>query len=212
MGTLEIRIPTPNGGFLPVNVDVISINVPFLIGLDFLDREGLNCLTVENKLTCLKDNWSVPLERKLGHVYWKWDHDTILFTKSELQRLHLHFYHPSVRKLYNLIRRAKPHEATSDTRALLEEITEACKTCQHISKRPYRFRVSMPEDIIFNQDLALDLMWLDGQATLHIVDTRTYFSSAAILKRQTVEGAWYAFLDAWATLYLGYPDTFKLDQ
>jgi hypothetical protein len=55
-------------------------------------------------------------------------------------------------------------------------------------------------------------MWLDGQATLHIVDTRTHFSSAAILKRQTVEGVWYAFLDAWATLYLGYPDTFKLDQ
>jgi hypothetical protein len=121
MGTLEIRIPTLNGGFLPVNVDVISINVPFSIGLDFLDREGLNCMTVENKLTCLKGNWSVPLESKLGHVYWKWDHDTVLFTKSELQRLHLQFYHPSVRKLYNLIRRAKPHEATSDTRALLEE-------------------------------------------------------------------------------------------
>jgi hypothetical protein len=45
----------------------------------------------------------------------------------------------------------------------------------------------MPEDIIFNQDLALDLMWLDGQAL-------------------------YAFLEAWATLYLVYPDTFKLDQ
>jgi hypothetical protein len=69
MGTLEIRIPTSNGGFLPVNVDVISIYVLFLIGLDFLDREGLNCLTVENKLTCWKGNRSVPLERKLGHVY-----------------------------------------------------------------------------------------------------------------------------------------------
>jgi hypothetical protein len=46
MGTLEIRIPTPNGGFLPVNVDVISINVPFLIGLYFLERrsELLDCL------------------------------------------------------------------------------------------------------------------------------------------------------------------------
>jgi hypothetical protein len=70
----------------------------------------------------------------------------------------------------------------------------------------------MPENIIFNQDLALDLMWLDGQATLHIVDTRTHCSSAAIIKRQTVEGVWYEVLEAWATLYLGYPDTFKLDQ
>jgi hypothetical protein len=99
----------------------------------------------------------------------------MLFTKSELQRLHLRFFHPSVHKLYNLIRRAKPLEGTSDTRALLEEITEACKTCQHISKLPYRFRVSMLKDIIFNQDLALAVMWLDGQATLHIVDTRTHF-------------------------------------
>jgi hypothetical protein len=47
-----------------MNVDVTSINVPFLIGQDFLDREGLNGLTVENKLTCLKGNCSVPLERK----------------------------------------------------------------------------------------------------------------------------------------------------
>jgi hypothetical protein len=108
-------------------------------------------------------------------------------------------------------RQTKPHEGTPDTRALLEKITEACKTCQHISKRPYRFRVSMPEDVIFNQDLALDLMWLDGQATLHIADTRTLFSSAAILKRQNAEGVWHAFLNAWATLYLGYPYTFKLD-
>jgi hypothetical protein len=55
-------------------------------------------------------------------------------------------------------------------------------------------------------------MCLDGQETLHIVDTRTHFSSAAILKRQSVAGMWYAFLDTWATLHVGHPDTFNLDQ
>jgi Aspartyl protease len=38
LGTIPIRIPTVNGAFPPVQVDVVNTNIPFLLGLDFLKR------------------------------------------------------------------------------------------------------------------------------------------------------------------------------
>ena len=73
-----------------------------------------------------------------------------------------------------------------------------------------------PNDVRFNQEVALDLCWLErngtNRAALHIVDLHTGFSSAAFLAGQTVEQVWDAFLTSWATTYLGYPVTLRLDQ
>lgn len=37
-GRLDVRIPTPDGSYLPLSVDVANADVPLLIGLDVLDR------------------------------------------------------------------------------------------------------------------------------------------------------------------------------
>ena len=39
----------------------------------------------------------------------------IFFTEHQLERLHRHMLHPSSKKLYNLLRRAKPEELDGDT-------------------------------------------------------------------------------------------------
>lgn len=70
----------------------------------------------------------------------------------------------------------------------------------------------MPRETVFNEELAIDLMFLNGQAILHVVDCRTHFSSAVFLRSQCVEGVWAAFLDAWATMYVGYPSRLRVDQ
>lgn len=70
----------------------------------------------------------------------------------------------------------------------------------------------MPDGIVFNRELALDLMFLDKKAVLHVVDTQTHFSAAAFLKQQTIEHVWYAFLMCWAAIYTGLPDEIKVDQ
>jgi Reverse transcriptase (RNA-dependent DNA polymerase) len=153
------------------------------------------------------------LIRKNGHAYYQWHtNNSVLFTQTELHRMHLHFFHPSAQKLYSLIRRARPDQATSATRALLDDIAKSCRTCQHLSRKPYHFHVSIPGDCIFNQTVAMDLMWLEGRAVLHVVDTSLHFNSAAFLMAQTVEGIWTAFLDCWCTLYLGYPDKLRVDS
>lgn len=167
---------------------------------------------VENKLVSKQVGWSLPIVRKLGHLYVEWDFSEVLFTKFQLKRLHMHFFHPSSAKLLNLISRARPESATPETQELLEQISEACKTCQRFEPRPRSFQVSTPGEFIFNQEIALDIMVLDKVPVLHVVDTQTHFRNAIFLHSQSTKAVWSAFLECWATLYIGHPDRMKVDQ
>ena len=68
LGTIPVRIPTPNSGYLHVDVDVVRPDVPLLIGLDILDQEQLIPNNVENQLESRLYGWSIPITRKLGPV------------------------------------------------------------------------------------------------------------------------------------------------
>jgi hypothetical protein len=50
------------------------------------------------------------------------------------------------------------------------------------------------EKLVFNDELSMDLVWLDGETALHIVDTATRFGAAQFLEGQDVENVWGAFL------------------
>ena len=212
LGKIIIKIPTPNGSTLVRKMDVVQADIPLLIGLDLLHEEKLVADNVRNKLVNTVSNWEMPITRKFGHLYLCWS-KSILFTKSELIRLHRHFYHPFPDRLMGLIKKSSPEQADQNTRRILKEISEACSTCQKYSRPPERFKVSLPNDeIIFNHTLALDLMWLNSKAVLHVVDTQTHFSSAAFLRGQTVEDVWDAFMFCWVTQYTGFPVKIKTDQ
>lgn len=127
-----------------------------------MDQEGLVANNVKNILQCEKGNWSMPITRKNGHLYLTWNYSKCLFTRAQLNKLHLQFYHPGARKLFNLIKRSSPDMATQQTLDVLNEISNACRTCKSLSTKPRRFVVALPEDkIILNEELALDLMWLN---------------------------------------------------
>ena len=137
----------------------------------------------------------------------------MFFTKAELTKLHLQFYHPSARKLYNLSKRARPETANSSLLKTVEEISGACRTCFIFSTKPRRFVVSMPPSkIVFGEEIALHLMWLNGKAVLHVVETQTHFSNAEILTGQSVEDVWRSFINCWASIYARFPSTMRLDQ
>ena len=70
----------------------------------------------------------------------------------------------------------------------------------------------MPDGIVFNQKLAIDLMFLNKQPVLHVVDTQTHFSAAMFLREQSTDAVWNAFLYCWATLYIGYPERLRVDR
>ena len=195
LGSMEIRIPIPNGSFVSIQLDVVSADVPMLLGLDVLDRESLVANNVHNELQAPLPGWSMPLEKKFGRLYLCWGAKEILYTKHELVKLHVHFCHLSTDKLYEVIKRARPSQVDESTRKLLEEITRSCEKCQTFSTLPQRFPVSLPpSNIVFNSNISMDLMWIDMKAALHVVDLETNFSSASFLPNQTLEGVWDAFV------------------
>ena len=112
-----------------------------------------------------------------------------MYTKPELLKLHRHFRHPSTDKLFALIKRARPNQADSNTRRILEDMSRSCETCQTFSIPSQRFRVSFqPDEVTFNREVALDVIWTDKKAVLHVVDLETNLNDATFLKHQTVEG------------------------
>jgi hypothetical protein len=161
--------------------------------MDFLDKHRVIVDVTRNVLIHRPTNASQPLARKHGHVYIEWDSD-LLFTYGELLKLHQNFFHPTVNNLMNLFKRANIQDLPVDTRKSLEDIASRCDTCQTFSAKPYRFRVSMPDSIVFNDTLAIDLVWLEGKAALHVVDLHTHFSAAGFLQRQSVDDVWTTLL------------------
>ncbi len=171
LGTIHIKIPTPLPKGIEPEIHVVAENVPLLLGLDIMEAEKLYVDTVRNKLVCVKDNWSVPLVRNQGHIFYRWICSEVFYTATELRKLHVQFFHPSSEKLYNLLNHSDAESVNTETRETLEHIVRTCDVCQSLAPRPVRFRVSLPdESLTFNKELALDLLWLDGQPVLHIVD------------------------------------------
>jgi hypothetical protein len=178
-----MRLPTPNGSFIMLEVDVVPTNVPMLLGLDVLDKFGLCADTVHNVLHCTAEDWNLPLVRKLGHVYQWSATDRILYTKSELQKLHRNFSHPSTQNLFAFLKRAKADSVDANTRAVLSDIENACSTCQRYSSKPLRLKTTLPsgEELPFGSELSMDLMFTNGKAVLHVIDSATRFNAATFL-------------------------------
>lgn len=109
LGSIQIRIPTPHNSFLPIRVDVVPTNIPFLLDLDLLDQGKMYFDNVKNIFYWPNENWELSIVRKLGHAYLEWSKsDSILYTKTELLRLHRGFQHPSDDKLLNLMKLVGP--------------------------------------------------------------------------------------------------------
>jgi hypothetical protein len=175
-------------------MDVVLANVPMLIGLEILDRENLILDITANDLISKSGNRSIPTIRKDGHLYVEWEIVKTLYTRNELKKLHLHFYHPSSDKLYQLLRQANPENTTTDLKALIEDINRACTTCERLTPNPHAFQVAVPSGITFNEKVVLDIMYLEQSSALHVVDTQTHFNSAVFLGGVSVEMVWIAFL------------------
>ena len=64
------------------------------------------------------------------------------------------------------------------------------------------FQVTVPGKIIFNQEVALDFMWINKRPVLHVICTQTHFSPAIFLTSESAEAAWLTFEGIWAMIYI----------
>ena len=221
LGSIIMRIPIGRKELVTEKVDIVRANVPFLIGLDFLDTYKMYVNNVENLLVCPHLDLYIPTIRKNRHIYLEWEeHDKIHYTKQELIKLHRNFSHPNTDKLLNLLKLAKPDQDHEQTKKILEEIAANCEACQRFTVPPMRFKTSLQteEELVFGDEISIDLMYIDNCAILHVVDTATRFSAATFLDKhgenygQSVDGIWLALNACWVTLYTGYPNRLRTDQ
>lgn len=122
-------------------------------------------------------------------------------------------FHPSLQKLFNLLKRAKPKKADNDVYKILQDIPRACEGCRNHFVRPFRFRAALPPDqVVFNHEVAIDLMWLEGNPTLHVVDTHTHFQNTVVLRSRSTRDIWDGFVECWASVYVGNPNKMGVDH
>lgn len=169
---------------------------------------------------CFLDiDWNIPIARKHGHAHLEWRTlDSVLYTRSELAKLHWCFQHPSNNKLPNLLRQASPKEVDQERKETLEKTSRSCDICKQTDPTQVRFKVTLSteKNPFFGEELLIDTMSLDEDAVLHVVDTAPRFSGATFLDKSTeysrsVEGVWLAFLETWYTQYTGFPNRWRTD-
>lgn len=104
VGTIDMRVPIAQQLYVPLRVDVVDIDIPFLLGLSTLYATGVYVNNVDNKLKCDMRGISTPLVRMDNHMYLEWTEEAH-YTTGELDRLHQHFNHPQPELLAALLRR-----------------------------------------------------------------------------------------------------------
>ena len=210
LGRMVMYLPTTNGP-VPFEVDIVAIDVPLLFGLDFMDRHQAIPNIVRNQFEA--ESWSIPITRKHGHLYVEWSYATN-YTEGQLLKLHRQFHHPSTGKLMNILKRCNAEEVDEKTKSILEDIVKRCQPCQrNPSRKPQTFQVSIGnEDIQFNQEVFVDIMYLDKRPVIHIVDLQTRLNAAKFLRNISTQSVWKAFQECWANTYIGVPHIIRVDR
>jgi transposase InsO family protein len=190
-----------------------NIDVPLLIGLDVQKAEQIDVSVSTKTLICRRNGSTIPLDDD-GHLVLRWPIGQFktYYTKPQLQRLHRHLLHPSPKKLYELLRRARPEDLPPETRSMIDDITRACETCATWDRRLTTFRIRDIDDVVFNQELLIDIAYLDGLPILQVVDRGTRFSAARFLRRVDAVEVWKSFVAAWSATYIGHPESILTDQ
>ena len=88
LGTIEVRIPAQITGFVCLSIDFFDLDVPILIGLRELRREGLLAGYIENKITQNDIKWIDTMYEKRGHIFWNQKHNTTNFSEASPSKFH----------------------------------------------------------------------------------------------------------------------------
>lgn len=213
IGSILVRLPIDEHSHINIDIDVVDMDIPLIIGLDVLRRHKILVDYLTNTIKFCERNVQQPIKNMRGHVFYVWDAHTILFTREELIRLHTHFMHPSASKLFELISRSDPTKRNPLMKKMIDEITAACGNCKTYRSAPLRFKAAIPDGkIVFNHTILVDLLWLREKAVLQVIDEHTAFRNATFLNSKSAHDIWNALVGCWFTTYIGFPRKIRSDQ
>ena len=176
-----------------------------------MNKHNVYFNNVQNVL--VHDSDEYPIVRKWGHPWFlidepersiAWCH----LTETELRQLHRRFGHPAAERLYRLLDRAGYEDVN---KAVITKLTKFCHQCQMHGSNPGRFRFTLRDDIEFNYQVLVDVMFLNAKPVLHIIDTATSFQAARFLRNMMAKEVWDNLRLAWIDTYVGPPDTIVTD-
>lgn len=197
---------------------IMKAETPFLLCLADMDKLGVYFNNLQN-LVVTRTKETVPVVRKFGHAFLlcnsalqtyiteSFEQYPSHLSEVELRRLHRRFGHPAVDRLYKLLDRAG-HEID---KKVLEHLTKFCHFCQKHGKSPGRFRFTLREDVEFNFNIIVDVMYINNRPILHVVDESTRFNAARWLKDISANHTWEVLKMCWIDSYLGPPDLITTD-
>ena len=129
----------------------------------------------------------------------------------DLITLHKKFSHVYPQKPFNLLKKANENVGNSDL-SILKEISQECYPCQKFTRDPLRYVASAPEDIQFNHEVALDIMYIRKRPILHVLCAGTRFNVAAFVEDRSSETIWKTFNKIWINPYSGAPHLLRAHQ
>ena len=206
VGTVGVATP-----FGTVYFQVVPTNTPFLFSLADMDKYNVYFNNVRNIL--VHGDKEYPVIRKWGHPWLlidepeksiAWCH----LTETELRQLHRRFGHPAADRLHRVLTRAGYEDVEKVT---IDKLTKFCHQCQMHSTAPGRFKFTLNDDMEFNFQILVDIMFIDGKPILHVIDAATSFQAARFLRDMTAKEVWDTLRMAWIDTYVGPPDTLVSD-
>ena len=206
----------------PITFYIVKVNTPFLLCLADMDRLGAFFNNTINQVVQIGPGTgrSHPVIWRYGHAFLLWrtsaysviteslSQNPCFLTEIELRRLHRRFGHPSVRRLHQILERSG-HEVEIQA---LQHLTRYCEHCQKYGKSPGRFNFNIKEDDInFNFNVIVDILYIQGKPVLHLVDEATRFQAGRWLKDISARHVWDQLRTCWIDTYLGPPDIISSD-
>src|SRR5579862_5824873 len=182
LGTIGVNTP-----FGIIQFEVVPANTPFLFCLNDMDKHNVYFNNVRDVLVHGSDEYSVV--RKWSHSWFlidelersiAWCH----LTETELRQLHRRFGHPAAERLYRLLDRAGYEDID---KPVITKLTKFCHQCQMHGSNPGRFRFTLRDDIEFNYQVLVNMMFLNTKPVLHIIDMATSFQGARFLRNITAK-------------------------
>lgn len=130
-------------------------------------------------------------------------------SKNIALKLHKQFSHPPPHKLKQLVRDSGVEER--DILDKIDEVSSECIICKRYKRTPPRPVVGFPLASSFNETVAFDLKFFDGQIVLHMIDHATRYSRACVIPNKGKHTIVKALMEHWIAIF-GAPGFFLSDN
>lgn len=131
--------------------------------------------------------------------------------KAIIDRFHLHVCgHSDYSDMKTLL--ARNDLWNDNAQDYLKQIMSICRGCRSMTLPQPSRKVSLRSlDRTFNQVICIDHMYLGDQCTVHVMDTKTRFSTGVICNDTSLAKAVYAFQGCWLTPFWS-PEAIRGDE